>query len=124
MSVRHRVIWLAFLLAFVSQAFAQAPAIEAQSLIGEWSGDIKGPANLPYQMTLTRAEGNKLFGKAKAGTFPEYQIEGTLDGDVFKYRSLAHPLTVELVVTRDTMTGSGENARSGAVGKFSLTRKK
>jgi transcriptional antiterminator Rof (Rho-off) len=109
-----------------SAATGQTPAIDPLSLLGEWVGTIKGPANFDYYLTLTKADGNKISGKARnvGQRTSEYPITGTVEGNVFKYKSTVHPLSVELVIDGDTMKGFGERPDVGAVGQFSLKKKK
>jgi hypothetical protein len=117
-----------FFLTVVVSAEAQTSGtvVDPQSLLGEWVGTIKGPANLDYYLTLTRAEGNQIFGKARnvGQRTNEYPIAGTVEGNVFKYKSTVHPLSVELVIEGDTMKGVGERPDVGAVGQFSVKKKK
>lgn len=122
--IRSSVIIL--LVALVGSTYGQtAPAVDPQSLLGEWVGTIKGPANFDYYLTLTKAEGNKIFGKARnvGQRTNEYPIAGTVEGNVFKYKSTVHPLSVELVIDGDTMKGVGERPDVGAVGQFSVKKK-
>jgi hypothetical protein len=123
--IRSSVIIL--LVALVGSAYGQsAPAVDPQSLLGEWVGTIKGPASFDYYLTLTKAEGNKISGKARnvGQRTNEYPIVGTVEGNVFKYKSTVHPLSVELVIDGDTMKGVGERPDVGAVGQFSVKKKK
>jgi hypothetical protein len=53
----------------------------------------------------------------------EYDIVGTVAGNVFRYRSTRHPLEVEMVIDGDTMYGTGERPDTGAVGEFFVRRK-
>ena len=116
---------LAILVVFVASTGAQT-TVDPQSLLGEWVGTIKGPANFDYYLTLTKAEGNRITGKARnvGPRTSEYPISGTVEGNVFKYKSTTHPLTVEMVIDGDTMKGVGERADVGAAGVFSVKKKK
>jgi len=118
----------AFFVALVASAYAQTSTstVDPQSLLGEWVGTIKGPANFEYYLTLTKAEGNQISGKARnvGQRTNEYPIAGTVEGNVFKYKSTVHPLSVELVIEGDTMNGVGVRSDVGAVGQFPLKRKK
>jgi hypothetical protein len=120
--------FITFFVALVAPAYAQTStsAVDPQSLLGEWVGTIKGPANFDYYLTLTKAEGNQISGKARnvGQRTSEYPIVGTVEGNVFKYKSTVHPLSVELVIEGDTMKGVGERPDVGAVGQFSVTKKK
>jgi hypothetical protein len=111
----------------VNAAYGQTltNAVDPQSLLGEWVGTIKGPATFDYYLTLTKADGNKISGRAKTvgPRGGEYPIAGVVEGNVFKYKSTVHPLSVELIIEGDTMKGSGERADAGAVGQFSLKKK-
>jgi hypothetical protein len=124
MIARRMIIGLLFVGTAVASANSQVPAIDPKSLLGEWAGDVLGPVNLKYSITLDKVDGNQLSGKAKANWGSGsggYDIAGTLVGNVFTYQSATKHITVELVVEGDTMKGYGERAQ-GAVGKFALTR--
>jgi hypothetical protein len=126
MIARRMIIGLLFAVAAIGSADSQAPTIDPKSLLGEWAGDVLGPVNLKYYITLDKADGNQLSGKAKAdwgSGSGGYDIAGTLAGNVFTYQSASKHITVELVVEGDTMKGHGER-KDGGVGKFSLARKK
>ena len=127
MTFRFRILLVTLsVLLLVASGSAQTP-VDAQSLIGDWVGDVEGPVALKYTLTIARAEGNRVWGSARAvwsqgtGTYP---IEGTVDGNVLKYRSTTHDLVAELVIDGNTMKGTGERTKSGAVGKFNLRRLK
>ena len=111
-----------------SFAAAQAPAVDPQSLVGEWVGNVLGPTNFFYTLTIAKVEGNRVEGKAHAvggrGIDTEYQIFGTVEGNVLKYHTADKDLEVELVIDGDKMNGTGVRKRAGASGKFSLTKKK
>ena len=105
---------------------AQNP-VDPQSLIGDWVGNVEGPVEVKYTLTISRVDGNRVWGSARAVTSQgqgQYPIEGTVDGNVLKYKSTTHDLVAELVIDGTTMKGTGERTRSGAVGKFNLRRAK
>jgi hypothetical protein len=112
--------------ALVAPSYAQTPTVDPKSLLGEWEGTIRGPANIDYFLFLTKAQGNQITGKARnvGQRTTEYDIVGTVQGNVFKYRSTSHPLSVELVIDGDTMKGTGERSDVGAVGQFVVRKRK
>jgi hypothetical protein len=115
----------------VAPAWVHAADVDPRSLVGEWSGTVTrttaNAVDVKYYLTIARAEGKKLFGKAQAigvRPGPEYQIEGTIEGNVFKYHSADKDLLVELIVDGSRMTGDGVRQRSAAKGRFDLTKTK
>jgi hypothetical protein len=103
----------------------RAQGLEGRALLGRWSGEVQGPANLKYVLTLTSADGNKLFGRARtemADKVSEYDVAGALEGNVFSYKSANHDLEVQLTVAGDTMSGTGVRTQTGVTGRFELKR--
>jgi hypothetical protein len=127
MSVVKAVPGVLAVLLLVANVCAQ-PSVDAKSLVGEWVGDVLGPVNASYTLTITKADGNRVEGKARAvgprGGGTQYDIFGTVEGNVLKYHTADKDLQVELVVDGDRMNGTGERRQVGATGKFSLTRRK
>ena len=116
------------ILLLTAGVYAQSANVDPKSLVGEWVGDVLGPVNVSYTLTITKAEENRVEGNARAvgprGGGTQYDIFGTVEGNVLKYHTADNDLRVELVVDGDKMNGTGERKRAGATGKFSLTRKK
>ena len=111
-------------------AWAQAPAVDPQSLVGEWQGEWKwsrNPAavNGRYYLTIHKVNSDKVYGKVEfsGGPFrPPYDVEGKLEGNILKYSSLDKQVSAELVITGNTMTGL--SVRVGVAGSFDITATK
>lgn len=83
MSAARWVVGLVAALVVVSAASGQAPGVDPKSLVGEWEGTVTGTSStsvdVKYFLTLTRADGNKLFDKAQSFSggreFPAYAVQ-------------------------------------------------
>ena len=77
---------------------------------GTWYGTspVKGQAGYPDLWLELQQEGPKAKGSTRANTGGMQRsgpIEGTIAGDVFTFRQTNGPLTGELTVSGDEMTG-------------------
>src|SRR5712692_3204351 len=128
MSVSRAVVGALAVVLLVSNAFGQNPSVDPQSLVGDWVEDVLGPVNVKYTLTISKMDGNQIQGKAQAvgprGGSTQYDVFGTVQGNVLKYHAADKDLEVEFVIDGDKMNGSGERKRAGASGKFSLMNKK
>lgn len=109
--VWRRRIWLSLLVvaAFVPSVWAQAPSLDPQSLIGQWSGSwtnaATGKGNGKYYIKIERVEGVKVFGKGEFSgrKNTEFDVNGTLAGNQLTYGKTT--LTIE----GNRMQGKGQN---------------
>ncbi len=105
-------------LGIASAASGQIPGVDPKSLVGEWEGTVTGtsavPTDVKYYLTMTRADGNKLFGKAQS-----------VVADTFRYESTDGGLSVQLTVDGKRLTGSGmrRGPRGSGMGSFELLKR-
>lgn len=107
---------------------AEAQAVDPQSLIGEWQGtwNLANPksVNGQYYLTIKTVEGNKVQGRVersniRAGITPDFNVTGTLTGNVLKFQS--GPANTELTIDGNQMSGQMFGSTRAEI---SLTKKK
>jgi hypothetical protein len=106
-----RRAWLFLLVVAVSgsSAWAQAPGVDPQSLIGQWSGSWTGAAlakaNGKYYLKIERVEGAKVFGTGEVSGHKntEFPLSGTLSGNQLTYGKTT------LTIDGNHMTGKGQS---------------
>ncbi len=87
---------------------------------GAWEGTTR-PSSVDIQLNLEQ-QGPKVKGFIRWGAGPCYftregSIEGTVSGDVFSFRQTNAPLTGQVTVRGDEMSGGG----NGGCGNFPIT---
>jgi hypothetical protein len=114
----------------VSPSFPQQPAIDPQSLIGQWEGDwlvqtVRGPRGGRYYLTLQRVENDVLYGRVEftGSLTPQYDVHGTVEGNVLTYVSADKQVTAKLTIAGDTMSGTSSR-ELGVTVTVAMTRKK
>jgi hypothetical protein len=120
--LRRMFLCLLIVAAVAPSAWSQAPSVDPQSLIGQWSGSWtgthggagRGSGSGKYYLTIERVQGEKVFGKiensGRRGTVTN--ITGTLSGNRLTYGK------TELTIDGDNMQGTAPDV------KLSLTKEK
>jgi hypothetical protein len=104
----------------VAPAVAQAPAVDPQSLIGEWSGEWRWKSNQkfsgPYSLTIDKVEGTDVFGEAqmRGRNNIEFKFRGKLEGN---HLTFGKESQTDLVIDGKTMKGG----RSGGQNPVDIT---
>ncbi len=97
----------------VLPAWAQAPAVDPRSLVGEWQGTWRGGTHIRetsgrYSLTIARVDGNAVFGTVDGvgaqATFT-YPVQGSVTGNTLRFTN-PRGIATELVVSGNTMTGT------------------
>jgi hypothetical protein len=114
-----RVLLCVLIVAAVApSAWSQAPSVDPQRLIGQWSGSWVGAHNArnngKYYLTIERVEGDKVFGKRESSgkATSEGKVNGRLAGNTLTFGKTT------LTVDGDSMQGTGEDT------KITLTKEK
>jgi len=72
---------------FVPGAWSQTPAVDPQSLVGQWTGSWTnsntGKDNGKYYLRIERVEGQKVFGDGEfvGRKASQFKVNGTLSGN-------------------------------------------
>jgi hypothetical protein len=110
------VVFVVAMLATTS--WSQTPAVDPQSLVGQWSGSWVGAhvakTNGRYYLTIERVEGDKVIGKGEytGKTTTEFKVNGRLSGNVLTFAK------TELTIHDNQMSGSNSAM------KITLTKEK
>src|SRR5215470_3841740 len=89
--LRRMFLGLLVVTILIPGAWAQAPSVDPQGLIGQWSGSwnnaATGKGNGKYYLTIERVEGDKVFGKGEFSGRKDsaFVLNGTLSGNQLTY---------------------------------------
>jgi len=103
------VVLVTALAGLMLPAVAQTPAVDPQSLIGEWSGEWRWKSNQklsgPYLLTIEKVEGTNVFGEGqmRGRNNTEFKFRGKLEGN---HLTFGRESLTDLVIEGKTMSGS------------------
>ncbi len=127
-------------LSYASPIASAQPAVDPQSLIGEWEGQWKGVSGYGQfggrlYLTIEKVDGDKVFGKTEF-TGPStssgplrsgsgsYKWEGRVEGNVLKLVSEDKDVSGDYTISGSSMTVNSTRKSTGTRSEGTLNKKK